>query len=175
MSESHKKPRQEKGEKSDEWDDLFVPSSRYYELEQKYQELQSFTQELLSSSRSSEKGSSYKSFLDPLVNLEIEILRENCRAAGASEKTDVKNMPDLMIRKLTAEVDSLKKAACVGADLEKKVAKKDAMINQLKLEMVQARLWIDDLSEKNNELESQVYLLECQALTQKQVKEEAES
>jgi hypothetical protein len=121
-------------------------------------ELQVFTAELLSGARPTDKGSSYKSLVDPLVNFNMEMLVSAAAAGGAPPPPPPASSgaQEAVIRKLTAEIEELKRQVAATAGLEKQLLKKDATIRELKGEIVQAKQWIDDLVDKNDKLATQL-------------------
>ena len=156
MSE-HKKPRHESSSSSSGAIKLKL------EVDKQLHELSCLTADLLSTSRPAEKGSSYKSMVDPLVNLNIEILSKN-----SISKPNVENVglcttaQDLVIKNLTAEVDELKRKIVVSANQEKLLQQKEKIIKDLKKEILQSRVWIDDLRAENDSLNTQVLMLQSQ-------------
>ena len=144
-----------------------LDSKARLENDRQLHELQTFTAELLAGARPTEKGNSYKSLVDPLINFNIEILTATAAAAAgtttaAPQPPAAAGAQEAVIRKLTAEMDELKRQAAATAALEKQLQKKDATIRELKGEIVQAKQWIEDLIDKNDQLTAQLLVTQQQ-------------
>ena len=154
MSE-HKKPRHESSSSSG-------AIKQKLEVDKQLHELTCLTSDLLSTSRPAEKGASYKSMVDPLVNLNMEILAKSSISKPNENAGVCTTAQDLVIQKLTTEVDDLKRKMIVSANQEKMLQQKEKIIKDLKKEILQSRVWIDDLRAENDSLNTQVLMLQSQ-------------
>ena len=166
MSE-HKKPRHESSSSSSGAIKLKL------EVDKQLHELTCLTSDLLSTSRPAEKGSSYKSMVDPLVNLNIEILTKNSISKPSENTGLCTTAQDLVIKNLATEVDELKRKIVVSANQEKLLQQKEKIIKDLKKEILQSRVWIDDLRAENDSLSTQVLMLQSQQVSNTDVKHES--
>eukprot|EP00596_Hydrurales_sp_CCMP1899_P010944 CAMPEP_0119051608 /NCGR_PEP_ID=MMETSP1177-20130426/73170_1 /TAXON_ID=2985 /ORGANISM="Ochromonas sp, Strain CCMP1899" /LENGTH=130 /DNA_ID=CAMNT_0007030869 /DNA_START=268 /DNA_END=660 /DNA_ORIENTATION=+ len=94
-------------------------------------------------------------FVDPVVNLNIDLLQSRNQSSSSSSDTAV-------VRKLTDEVEKLRRGQCSSKINDKLIQKKDALILELKKGAAQTRVWMTDLQEQNDRLSSQLFMFQMQ-------------